>query len=279
VADYSKTLGRFQEIASRSEREINLAEAALLIAAGEYPNLEPSIYLNKLDGFAAAVRERVAPTASPLEKISATNAVLFGELGFGGNRENYYDARNSFLNEVIDRRTGIPITLSIIYMEVAARVCLSLSGVGMPAHFLVKYSGRDSKVFIDPFNAGRVLTESECAELLAEMSGGRIEFRHKYLAPVTKKQILTRMLANLQGIYARGGDYGRALRVINHSIALNPDSAAQSNDRARMLMALGRRADALQEFERCLTLTGESNDRDAISEQINAIRRYQARLN
>ncbi|HEU4390810.1 MAG TPA: transglutaminase-like domain-containing protein, partial [Blastocatellia bacterium] len=270
----SKPVRGFQEIAFLSEDEIDLAEAALLIAAIEYPNLEPATYLKELDNFAARAGELLTPSAAPLEKIDAINGVLFRELGFCGNRENYYDPRNSFLNEVIDRRTGIPITLSVVYIEVARRASLPLAGVGMPAHFLVKHS---DDAFIDPFNAGRVLSPSDSAGLLAQMSGGNIDFQPQYLSAVPKKQILTRMLANLQGIYTRGADYGRALRVLDHSLILNPDSQSHIRDRARLLFALGRRADALRELERCLALPG--NDQDSITREINSIRRDQARMN
>ena len=279
MAGRAKPVRGFQEVASLGEDEINLAEAALLIAAIEYPNLNSAAYLKRLDGFAEIIHERLADNAPDFEKIAAINNLLFDELGFRGNRDNYYDPRNSFLNEVIDRRTGIPITLSVVYIEVAERLHLNLVGVGMPAHFIVKHSCAGADTFIDPFNAGQLLSEGQCAELLAEMSAGSVDFRREYLSPVTKKQILTRMLANLQGVYSRGGDYGRALKVIDYSIMLSPDAPNQVRDRARLLLALGRRADALRELERCLTLPGALTYQESITEEINTIRREQARMN
>jgi regulator of sirC expression with transglutaminase-like and TPR domain len=269
---------RFKEIVSQQDDQINFAEAALLIAAEEYPRLDIGLYLEKLDRFGDMVRERALQSHSSLDVLSAINATLFGELGFRGNVENYYDPRNSFLNQVIDRRTGIPITLTIIYMEVARRVGLHVEGVGMPGHFLAKLATENGDVFIDAFNGGRLFGEVGCTELLAGMSGGKAILQPEHLAAVTKKQMLARMLTNLLGIYA-AGDHSRALAAIERILLINPDSPQHVRDRGLLLATLGRATGAIAELERYLMLTPDAPDADSIREQIKTIRQSQASLN
>ncbi|HEY7544828.1 MAG TPA: transglutaminase-like domain-containing protein, partial [Blastocatellia bacterium] len=221
---------RFRDVVSQEDHLIDLAEAALLIAAEEYPRLDVDLYKEKLDRFADIARERARGLTHTRDVISALNETLFDEIGFHGNREHYYDPRNSFLNEVIDRRTGIPITLTVVYMEVARRIGFSVRGVGLPKHFIAKCSAEDEEIFIDPFNGGRVMGEFGCAELLLEMSGGRLKLDPAYLAAMTNKQILSRMLGNLLGIYGGSNDYARALAVIEQILILNPDSVHHIRD-------------------------------------------------
>jgi len=268
----------FTEIVSRKDEEINLAEAALTIAAEEYPRLDIPLYLNKLDHIGDMARERTRDRGDSFDQISALNAVLFEELGFRGNRENYYDPRNSFLNEVIDRRTGIPITMTVVYIEVARRIGLFIEGVGMPSHFIARHEAANGSVFIDVFNSGRLMGEMGCAEMLAEMSGGKLELRPEHLAAVTKKQILARMLANLLGIYS-SSDHHRALAVIERLIIINPDSPQHVRDYGLLLAATGDMSNAIEELERYLALLPDAPDRKTIREQIKTIRQSQARLN
>ena len=270
--------GLFTEIVSRKDEEINLAEAALTIAAEEYPRLDIPLYLDKLDRIGDMARERARDAINSLDQISALNAVLFEELGFRGNSGNYYDPRNSFLNEVIDRRTGIPITLTVIYIEVARRIGLFIEGVGMPSHFIARHEAATGDVFIDVFNSGRLMGEMGCAEMLAEMSGGKFALRPEHLAAVTKKQILARMLANLLGIYS-SSDNHRALAVIERLMIINPDSPQHVRDYGLLLAATGDTSNSIEELERYLALLPDAPDRKTIREQIKAIRQSQARLN
>lgn len=269
---------RFKEIVSQEDEQINFAEAALLIAADEYPHVDIALYLEKLDRFGDLVRERAPHAQSSHDVLSAINSTLFGELGFRGNVQNYYDPRNSFLNQVIDRRTGIPITLTIIYMEVARRVGLHVQGVGMPSHFLGKLVTENGDVFIDAFNGGRLFGEVGCADLLAGMSGGKTVLKPEHLAPVTKKQMLARMLTNLLGIYA-ASDHSRALAAIERLLIINPDSPNHVRDRGLLLATLGRATSAIDELGRYLKLAPRAADADSIREQIKTIKQNQASLN
>lgn len=269
---------RFKEMILLDDEQINLAEAALLIAAEEYPSMDIALYLEKIDRIGDMVRERAAHAHSSLDVLSAINSTLFDEFGFRGNVENYYDPRNSFLNEVIDRRVGIPITLTVVYIEVARRVGLHVEGVGMPGHFIAKLATDSGEMFIDAFNGGRLFGEVGCADLLSEMSGGRLKLKPEHLAAVTKRQILERMLSNLMGVYA-AGDHCRALAAIERILLINPDSPPHIRDRGLLLATLGRTTAAIAELERYLLLAPDSPDASSIREQIKTIRQSQAKLN
>ncbi len=223
-------------------------------------------------------RERARDRVDSLDQISALNTVLFEELGFQGNRGNYYDPRNSYLNEVIDRRTGIPITLTVVYIEVARRIGLFIEGVGMPSHFIARHEARNGDVFIDVFNSGRLMGERGCEEMLAEMSGGKFALRPEHLAAVTKKQILARMLANLLGIYS-SSDNHRALAVIERLMIINPDSPQHVRDYGLLLAATGDTSNSIEALERYLALRPDAPDRKTVREQIKAIRQSRAKLN
>jgi regulator of sirC expression with transglutaminase-like and TPR domain len=270
--------GRFAQVVARDDEEINLAEAALLIAAEEYPRLDVELYLEKLDRFADLARERARRSGDAFDPVSALNATLFDDLGFHGNSENYYDPRNSFLNEVIDRRTGIPITLTVIYMEVAKRIGVAIEGVGMPGHFIARYSSGDDEVFIDSFNRGRLMGRAGCSEFFAEMTGGKFQLRPEHLAAVSKKQILVRMLSNLLGIYA-AGDNNRSLAAIERILLISPDSPPHVRDRGLLLAVIGDATAAIEELERYLVIAPDAPDAEAIREQVKSIRQTQARLN
>src|SRR5215207_1225767 len=151
----------FQELVTLPDGAVPLAETALLMACEEYPQLELSPYLDQLDEIAAVVRPRLEPWFTPLDTIEVLNEVLFEIVGFRGNVEKYDDPRNSFFNDVLERRTGIPITLSVVYLEIARRISFPIFGVGMPGHFLVKYADRSDEFFLDPFNKGQILTRED----------------------------------------------------------------------------------------------------------------------
>jgi regulator of sirC expression with transglutaminase-like and TPR domain len=269
---------RFKELVSLDDEQINLAEAALLIAAEEYPRLDIELYIEKLDRIGDLVRERAIPARNSLDILSAINTTLFDDLGFRGNAANYYDPRNSFLNEVIDRRVGIPITLTVVYIEVARRVGLHVEGVGMPGHFLAKLATESGEVFIDAFNRGGLFGAAGCADLLSEMSGGRIKLKPEHTEAVTKKQLLARMLGNLLGVYA-ASDPHRTLAAIERILLITPDSPPHIRDRGLLLATLGRTTIAIAELERYLLLAPDAPDADSIREQIKTIRQSQARLN
>ena len=269
---------RFAELVTSDDEEINLAEAALLIASEEYPGMDAGLYLDRLDQFGELVRREAARAESPLDTIAGLNTILFERLGFHGNRDTYYDPRNSYLNEVLDRRTGIPITLTVVYIEVARRIGFTVKGVGMPFHFIAKHESAEGDLFIDPFNSGRVFGEEGCKELISQMSSGQLELQPAHLEAVTSKQILTRMLSNLLGIYSTS-DHRRALSVTDRLLLINPGAAEHIRNRGLLLGQIGRRKKAIAELERYLELMPEAPDADVVREQIRNICQSQARLN
>lgn len=201
---------RFDEYARREINEANLAEGALLIALEDYPRLEVEAYLGRLDQLAERTAQRIIPSEPDVFRLGHIQSELFDVEGFRGNAIHYYDVKNSFLNEVIERRTGIPITLAVIFLHVAHRIGLNAAGVGLPGHFLVKVQFPLSEVYVDPFSGGRTLTLTEIDTMLAEMSGGEVRLRPQFLRRWSGRETLIRILANLQNAWGRAGDMRRA---------------------------------------------------------------------
>ena len=229
---------------------LELDRAALLIAAEEYPELPVDSYLVELDALAEQVRARIHGDAGPHETLNHLRAVLADQEGFTGNTDEYYDPRNSYLNEVIDRRMGIPIALSTVYMEVARRIGFSLTGVGFPGHFLVKHEAPAGDIVVDPFNGGTIVESDELAERLHQQFGGRVQPSPNLLAPTTTRQLLFRMLGNLKAIYVNEGDCRRALAAVERMLLLDPDEPRESRDRGVLLTRVGRPLEALHALSR-----------------------------
>jgi len=269
---------RFAELLSLDDQQISLAEATLLIAAEEYTKLNIQVYLEKLDHFGDLASAKTAGARDANDVISALNSTLFDYIGFHGNRDSYYDPRNSFLNQVIDRRTGIPITLTVVYIEVARRIGLQIRGVGLPYHFIAKHETEAGDIFIDPFNQGRLLNAAGCAELLTEMTGEKNELQPEHLESVSNKRILARILLNLLGLY-KASDPRRALATIERLLLINPNYAPHIRLRGTLLASVGDRTNAIAELERYLALVPDAEDFDAIREQIQSIHLNHVRLN
>ena len=258
----------FGEIVKGRDEEIDLARAALLIAKGEYPTLDVELYLHRLDVMADLLKRRLGKESKPLEVINAINAYLFHEEGFSGNSEDYYDPKNSFLNDVLDRKKGIPITLSLLYMEIACRIGLPISGVGLPGHFILKYSSSEEEILLDPFNGGIILSREDCAQRLQQVHGEAAEFQEHYLSAVTKKQILTRILANLKGRYMATEEYEKALAVINRILLISPWALDEIRDRGRVYFHLEDYPRSLEDLEAYIKYCPDAQDADRVMAQI-----------
>src|SRR5438132_4353693 len=244
----------FTRLLQTPQPELDLAEAALLIAAEEYPDLRPAIYLNQIARMGTELKHRIRAEVEPGRVVEKANTYLFEEMNFKGNREEYYDPRNSFLNEVLDRRVGIPITLAVLYLAVGERAGLPVRGVGMPGHFLVKYAPATSgEIFIDAFN-GRSLTREECAKMLNEMYGGEVKMRPALLEPSTKRQVLARILNNLKSLYLSRGDLPRALSASDRIMLTDPHLTSEWRDRGMIPFQMDQEAEALADFSRFLAL-------------------------
>ena len=262
---------RFAELVTTSGgfEAIPLAEAALWLAAEDYEHLDVEYYLRRLDDLGAEAAQALAECDDETERIVGLNEFLFQGKRFIGNQSDYYDPRNSFLNEVLERRTGIPITLSILYIEVATRVGIQVEGVGFPGHFLVRAG--ENGLMIDPFG-GRVLTRKDCLELLREAAGERAQIEDHHMAQVSAGQILARMLANLKQIYLQNEEYERALPCIERVLLLMPGSPLELRDRGLIFAKLECFGPALVDLEAFLEQVDEKRVPESVLELIEDLR-------
>src|SRR5581483_6875052 len=268
----------FRQAVERPEDKIDLGRAALTIALSNYPGLDIPAYLARLDDLAAQAVEQGGAGADIYRAIAALNYVLFRCHGYRGNTEDYYDPRNSFLNEVIERKTGIPITISVLYLEVARRIGLALEGVNFPGHFLVKHESAGAQIVIDPFHAGETKSREDLREMLDRLSGSTVRFRGEFLAAAGKKQILKRMLGNLKAIYLQNGDFGQALSVFDRLIILDPVAAGEIRDRGLLYLELDHPAQAREDFETYLSLAPEARDAERVRAELVKLSRRGAWL-
>jgi len=279
--DTSADAARFRELIDLPEEDIDLGEAALLIAKNAGQDIDVGHYLSRIDQLAGQLAARLPREASDTDRILALNTFLFRDLGFGPNAEDYYDLRNSFLNEVLERRLGIPISLSVLYMEVGRRIGLPLQGVNFPGHFLVKCTLAEGSVILDPYARGISLSVQELQQRLREARGGEVSraILAGMLVSAGKKQILARMLRNLKGIYLRRHEHAQALLASDWVIALAPTDAVEVRDRGLLYLQLECFRAALEDLQRYLKLVPDAADADEIRTRVLELRHAAARLN
>jgi regulator of sirC expression with transglutaminase-like and TPR domain len=255
----------------RREERIDLALAALLIAQEQYPRLVIEDYLERLDALAAGLAVEIDLEASPRTIARAIGGFLYDEQGFDGSRDDYFAPENSYLNEVMDRREGIPVTLSILYMEVARRVGVSLQPVAMPGHFLLKMFRDDVELFIDPFNSGAVIDRDGCRALFMRVSGPNAEFRDSMLGAATKRQVIARVLRNLKSIYVERKEYRRALLAADFLLAVMPWDLDEVRDRGLLMARVGRLQEARDDLHTYVEHTPPGPARSAIEATLRSI--------
>ena len=228
----------FSAAVKRREERLDLSLAALLVAQEEYPRIFLEDYFVRLDNLAMDLQVEVDLEADA-ESVLRGMAGFFALQEFAPNAEDYYDPRNSYLNEVLDRRLGIPISLSIVWMEVGRRAGIKLAPVSFPGHFLIKLSSGEGEIFVDPFNAGRQLSPEDCKALLKHQFGDSVHFRDTMLSAATKRQVILRLLQNLKAIYLRQEDLERALRIEELITTVTPWDLEQVRDRGLLYYRLG----------------------------------------
>ncbi len=258
--------------------DVPLDIAVLQLASIEYPGLDVSYFSEVLDSHGRELAETTDPRMPGEEWVAAANRYLFEDLGFHGNREDYYNARNSCLNDVLTARAGIPITLCVVYMEVARRLGRNVLGIGLPGHFLCKYQDAGYAAFIDCFH-GRVLSEEDCRDMALNAAHIDIEDLPRALAPVSKWQIAIRMLNNLRQVYYQGKQYDKAIRVLDLYLAALPGSAEEYKQRGVLHLHQRRPKDALTDLTRYLQLAPHAGDRAEIEDHVRNVRRYLQSLN
>ncbi|HEV8096115.1 MAG TPA: tetratricopeptide repeat protein [Burkholderiales bacterium] len=277
----------FTQLLAGGDERIELARACLLIAEDAYPGLDVEGYVNEVARLALRLRARLSRTAGAEEKVVELNQFLFDELGYTGNAEEYYDPRNSYLNDVIDRRTGIPITLSVLYMELGRKIGLPLEGVSFPGHFLVRVRMRGGMLVLDPFTGGEPQTEDELRTRLErviprDVTGG-VPVRdlplEQFLEPATNRQILARLLRNLKGIYRQAEMPERMLDVLNRALVVSPDSTSDLRDRGVVYEQLQAYRAALRDLSDYVAREPDAADIDEMRVKLIELSSRCARLN
>ena len=282
LAQNLNALQRFAALVEPAQEDasIDLATATLAIARTEYPLLEASHYLTRLETLANRVRARMRSNPTAREIITLLNRVLFEEEGLRGNRDDYYDPRNSFLNDVLDRKLGIPITLSVVYMEVARRVGFPIAGTGMPGHFLLKHHDvMSGEILVDPFNRGRIVGSAECQQRLDEIYSGKLELKPEFTQAVTHRQILTRVLNNLRQIYFTRRNLSKGLMILDLLLAIPPRDPDLLRERGLVRLSLEQHLGAAQDLGTYLQLRPDAPDADDVCETLDMLRQLLARLN
>ena len=280
-------LQTFEKILAEKDEKIDLARACLLIAQDAYPGLEIDRYLGDIERMALRLRSRMPQTGGAEERVVALNQYLFDDLGFQGNADDYYDPRNSYLNEVIDRRIGIPITLSILYMEVGRRIGLPIEGVSFPGHFLVRLRMRGGTLVIDPFTGGMPLSEVELRERLQRVIPQGVADNvpvaelpmDQFLEPATNRQILSRLLRNLKGIYRDTDKPERMLDVLNRMLIISPGASAELRDRGFLYHRLECWRPALKDLTDYAEREPDAPDLDDVRAKLMELSALCARLN
>jgi regulator of sirC expression with transglutaminase-like and TPR domain len=259
---------------------VDLTRAALRFArAIAYPELDVELYANLIGGLGDWAIKTVTQVHTPRRLAGELSSFLFDQLEFRGNIENYEDPRNSFLNEVFDRRLGIPITLSAIYITVARSAGLKADGIGLPGHFVVRIFDPEGDFFVDPFNAGKILSVEGCAQLVASTTGYLGPFQEAWLEPAPTQTILTRMLNNLRNIYMKEQDWEHALGVIEHLSLLQPGMHELVRDRGIIYHQKGKLKLAVQSYEKYLELVPDAPDAEAVTVHLRTAARMLARMN
>jgi regulator of sirC expression with transglutaminase-like and TPR domain len=275
AAEQFGSLELFRAAVSCPDGSIDLVEAALLLARSEYPGLDCPGYRRQLDRMGEEAQAALGGAVP--ERLARLNQLMFARWGFRGNRADYYDPRNSFLNDVLDRRTGIPITLSLIYLEVGRRAGLNLAGVGMPGHFLVGVADHDN-VYVDPFNEGNLLTAADCRGLLRELYPDA-RFHQEFLEPVGSRQILVRMVNNLLRIYLDAGRLPKALAMLEMILCLDWENPEWLHERALLHYRMKNYSLAIRDLEAYLARSPEAAGREEIAEQLDLLRQLRGMVN
>lgn len=241
-----------------------LLEATLQVAAEEHESMDVLAQIGRIETIGAEARARVAPLENPFARIEALRVLLFEELGFKGNADEFDDPRNSYFDDVLERKLGIPLTLSILVIEVARRAGMSAEGVGLPGHFVVRIDENGRQLLVDPFHGGHIITVEDCKDLVVRTTGRASLFRKDSLDTATPRAMLTRLLLNLKRIHLARGDYIRAMAVVERLLVVTPADAKEIRDRGLLLAHLGQSSAAMQDLESYLVLAPGAPDVDSI---------------
>jgi regulator of sirC expression with transglutaminase-like and TPR domain len=264
---------------AKSNKQSNLAKLALLMAQYLTHPFDTAPFLRILDDIADSVAEDICFAPNDAHKIELLNDCLFTEYQFSGNQQAYYHPDNSLLNRVLETGKGIPITLSLVYIEIGARLDLPVWGVGIPRHFIVGYGNPGNPIYIDAFSRGKILSEADCLELSHVSAAQLAQFRERFLKPVSTRSILFRMLANLKYIYVSKKDWEAAYKTIDLMLAIHPGQLTELKERGLLARRLDRLHDAVIDLKRFLFLAPNHVDADWVEQQIETLETELLRLN
>lgn len=276
------TLPDWNHLAKLGDDELPLLDTALLIARDEYPDLDAGGYTAMVDDYAGILRPQLERDLDLPARLTAINRFLFEELGFAGNNSDYEDPRNSYLNEVFDRKLGIPISLAVVQIELTRRLGMPLDGISFPGHFLVRLPVDDGILVMDPFNKGRPVSAEELKERATPHLGGQTPDDQELLqilAPATHRMILMRMLRNLKGLYLERTDWERVARCADRLLKLAPDTAEALRDRGLAYRELGHARGAREDLTRYLQLLPDAEDEEAVRSLLVEVSGARSRLN
>ena len=257
----------------RQEGPLDIAEAALVVAYEDYPKLDVEHELQRVRLVAAEGARRVYNETNPFARVDGLRQYLFEELGFRGNTEDYNDPANCFLNEVMNRRLGIPLTLSILFLEVARAAGFQAVGVGLPGHFITRVRWNERDILVDPYHRGSIVSEEDCRELVGRTTGRPSLFRRGLLEGISGRQMISRLLLNLKHIHLERQDYARALGVVERLLMLSPNDPAEIRDRGLLKAHLGRPGAAIADLETYLTRSPKAPDAESVRGRVTWLRR------
>ncbi len=257
---------------SRPEAELDMARAALLVAKEEYPQISVELYLARLDQMAEEVKDRLADETAPLVVLDELLTMIYQRRGFQGNRQAYHDPRNSYLNDVLDRGLGMPLSLGMVVLEVGWRLHLPLEGVNFPGHFLVRYKGDAMDLLIDPFDRGRMRFQDQAQELLDQVYGGMVRVQEPFLRKASRRDMLVRLLLSLKSVYGNVGDHTRALAAVERILLIQPTSRGENRARGLLLARMGRRDEAVEQLQAYLDLAPGAGDADRIRDMLDDLK-------
>lgn len=264
---------QFFAFAELPDEEVDLISAVLLIAQTTYPRLDKTVYLQYLSELTERFQSQLKKGDRTVAMIEKLNRILFEEEGFHGNRHNYFNPDNSFINRVIDRKLGIPITLSLIYTEVGQGAGLNLHGIPLPGHFITAVSYESGRLFIDPFNQGEILSEKECRIMVTDRLGDKETFDTRRLIPAKPKEILIRLLRNLKAIYLHANNNMKAFEMLHWILTLDPDATVELLERGLLYEVLGNTDQAVKDFQRYVELSPRGETERAIGSKIETLKK------
>jgi len=258
---------------------LNVVEAAFWVAFEEYPELDVKAEMKALEELCRGCAGRAEGQSNPFARLNRVQEYMFEELGFHGNLENYDDPRNSFLNEVLTRRTGIPLTMSLVFLELARAAGFEVRGVGLPGHFVARTRWENRTILVDPFHGGGVITEEDCRDLVGRSTGRPSLFRREQLQGVAGRAMIGRLLLNLKHLYLNKSDYGRALGVVERLLLVSPGNTREIRDKGFLEAHLGRPAEAIADLETYIEMAPKAPDVDSVRGRVVWLRRRLSEIN